>query len=503
LRDSFKPAPQTPVGPIIKVAPEIAIGIIEGSLEAIRNAAEGAANDTLNTEAFKIGQLVASQSITREYAFGALFKAAKDRGKSDYEAKATINSGLDGGIKKPLMSPFGEAPTAPSFELPAPPVVARWTPQKFTKYDLLNTSKLKKPQLFKDWSTEDIALTTADGGTGKTTLKLYEAICLALGERFLGFECKQAGKTLFITGEDTDKKLAAMLGAIMRQMGLFEEGIGNESKVQTVLDSIVIKKDADLCLIQKDRQGFLHMNQDALRKVLEAVEDIKPKMIVFDPIASFWGSEAALNDMNKAVSKFMAELVDRSGACVEMINHMGKASSAAKDMTQFAGRGGTGLVSHARVARVLRPISSEEYHDLTGESLDENESAMVCMVAKFTDGSPLYNKQFVIIRNGYLFKRQTLTAAKERESEKSMSDAEKVFQFIKECREQNKYASQPVIVGHFAANGDPLSKERVKTAISLLQFSGHMGDRIKAVDNPDLTIKDRVFVIVDAEGKEI
>lgn len=504
LESSVKTVQQVS-GPAIKIAPEIAQGIVQGSLEAIRNAPEGESNNVLNTESYKLGQLIASESISREFAEAALFKAAKDRGKPDYEAKATIKSGLDGGIKKPMVSPFGSSEPVPAFNIPAPPEQpGRWTPNYFTRFDLLNTSKLRKPQLFQDWSTEDIAITTADGGTGKTTLKLFEAICLCLGERFLGFDCKSpGGKTLFITGEDTDKKLAAMLGAIVRQMGLFEEGIGNNEKIQTILSSIVIKKDADLCLISKDKQNFLHPNADAMRKVMEAVEDIKPKMIVFDPISSFWGSESALNDMNKAVTKFMSELVERSHACVEMINHMGKQSSANKDMSQFAGRGGTGLPSNARVSRVLRPVFEDEYMELTGEVLTMNQSAMMCNVNKFSDGSPLYNKPFLILREGYLFSRKNLSPAKAQEAEKSMSDIERVFSFVKECRLNNKYPTKSVVVGHFMVASDSISESKVKRALDMLQFNGYMGEMLKLIENPDLTIKDKVYVVTDLDGKEL
>lgn len=495
---------QEPQGPTIRLAPEIAQGIVLGSLEAVREAPEGESNNVLNVEAFRLGQLIASESITREYAFDALFRAAKDRGKPDYEAKATINSGLDGGCRKPLTSPFGATEPVAAFPIPPPPEVAgRWTPQFLTRFDLLNTSKLRKPQLFKDWSSEDIHITTADGGTGKTTLKLYEAACLALGERFLGFDCQQSGKTLFITGEDTDSKLAAMLGAIVRQMGLFEEQPGNNEKIQTILSSVIIKKDADLCLISKDKQGFLHPNADAMRKVLEAVVDFKPKMIVFDPISSFWGSEAALNDMNKAVTKFMSELVDRSGACVEMVNHMGKQSSAAKDMTQFAGRGGTGLPSNARVSRVLRPLFEDEYTDLTGETLGDKQSAMMCNVNKFSDGSPLYNKPFVIVREGFLFSRKHLTSAKAREAEKALSDNERVFGYIKEQRGLDKYPSLPIVVGYFMRQSEPLSERRVKSALQMLQFDGLMGEKIRPVENPDQTDKNKVYVITDMDGREV
>ncbi len=288
-----------------KVAPEIASQTIQKSLDAIREAPPGERNNVLNREAFKVGQLVKSGSITREYAEAALYRAASDAGLQGYEVMATVESGLAGGSKKPLTSPFGDPKTLypmPGMDQP------RWTPIYFTHEDLLNTSKLRRPQLFENWSTEDIHITTADGGTGKTTMKLFEAVCLALGERFLGFQCIQPGKTLFITGEDTDKKLGAIIGQILRQMGLLEDPAYND-KVRTVLDSIAVKKDANLCLIVKDpKTGFLRQNPHALENVMQAVSDIKPKMIVFDPISSFWGSESALNDMAKAVIKFMSEL---------------------------------------------------------------------------------------------------------------------------------------------------------------------------------------------------
>ncbi len=488
-------------GEAVKVAPEIAAGMIQSSLDAIREAPEGESNNVLNIESFKVGQLCASGSVTREYAEAALLRAARERGKPEYESKRTIESGLDGGAKKPMVSPFGSA--APIAGILIPPLHGpRWTPGYFEHQDLLNTSKLRKPQLFQDWSTEDIHITTADGGTGKTTLKLFEAINLALGTRFLGFNCSAPGKTLFITGEDTDKKLAAMIGQILRQMGMLEDPKYND-QIRTVLKSIVVKKDADLCLIVKDRTtGFLQPSGDAMRKILEACDDIEPKMIVFDPISSFWGSDSALNDMNKAVTKFMSELTERTGACVEMINHMGKQSSATKDMSQFAGRGGSGLPSNARVSRVLRSVFDDEYLEMTGESLLEKQSAMLCNVNKFTDGSPLYNKPFLILRDGYLFSRKLLTDQKIKEAEKNLTDIERVFSFIKESRSADKYPTQTVAVAYFMTNGSPISEARVKRAIQMLNFEGHMGEKIKYIEHPDQMIREKAIVTTDMDGKE-
>lgn len=489
----------------VKVAPEIAKGIFESALLAIENAVSGERNNTLNVQGYIVGQLVGAGSITREHAEEKLSEAALKIGLDKYETKTTVKSAIDGGIKNPLTSPFDNSAPVSVIDIPPPPVnsLERWTPKYFTKDDLLNTKALKKPQLFEHWSSEDITITTADGGTGKSTMTLQEAICLALGEPFLGFMPKQTGKTLFITGEDTDKKLGAILGMMLRQMGLFDEQIGNEAKVQQVLQSIVVKKDPDLCLITKDRQGFLVPNMDALNKVLQAVQDLKPKMIVFDPIASFWGSENALNDMNRAVIKIMSELVDKSQAAVVMINHMGKSSSNQKDMSQFAGRGGTGLPSNSRISRTLRGVDRQEYEELTGKQLGENKTAILCNVNKFTDGSPLYNKPFLIIRNGYLFTREELSPQKADEVSDSSEDNARIFNFILEERRAGKYPTKAIIEQQFMYSNEPISVARVGRSIQWLAYNGFDSKKVELIDNPNINMKDKALTILDNQGKEI
>lgn len=484
-------------GDLIKVSSSIGEQQLLESLENIREAPEGESNNILNIEAFKVGQLVKAGSITEARAKEQLLSAAKDRGKPDYEANATINSAFKGSNIKPLTSPFGEPVLA--FPLPDIPVQESWTPKQFTLFDLTNTSHLKKPQLFENWSSEDIHLTTADGGTGKTTLKLNEAICLALGESFLTFRCLQpGGKTLFITGEDTAEKLGAMIGMICKQMGI----LNNAEKMNKVLSSIVVKKDSDMCIITKDKQGFLAPNQDAMNKVLQAVHDIKPKMVVFDPISSFWGSEAALNDMAKAVNKFMGRVATEGKCCVEMINHMGKTSSSTKDMSQFAGRGGTGLPSNARVSRVMRAIDEEEYTKITGRELEDSDSPIMINVNKFTDGSPLLNVPFLAVRKGFLFVHQTINMMQAKENNEG-KDIARLMGFMKEALQSGKYPTKSVAIGFFANMDDKLSKDRVVNALNVLTFMGHKGETLKIVDNPDMTQDEKVYVLADVRGKEI
>ena len=477
----------------IKIDHVVVNDILVSACENIRQAPEGSSNDILNVESYRVGQLVTSGSLDRKIAFDELFKAAKDRGKPNYEAKATIDSGLEGGSRNPLTCPFGnEAPVLSFTPIETEDVNTRWTPRFMTDHDLTNFKKLRKEQLFKNWITRDISLLTADGGTGKTTLKLNEAICLALGQPFLGFECKKAGRTLFITGEDDAGKLYAMVGAICKQMGLMD---GNhKEEMSKIKNNVIIKADTDLCLTTKEAgTGFIMLRPQALVSLTEAIEDLRPDMIIFDPIASFWGSEAGLNDMAKVVTKFMGVLVNMSNACVEMINHMGKDSSSKRDLSQFAGRGGSALPSHSRVSKVLAPLSDEQYTELTGGALPENRSAMICNVNKFSDGSPLLNKPFVIMRNGWLFEKVEIVEQIEVEKKNENNDQERILQFITNERAEQRYPTAVIITEHFKHQADKIPASRTKASLASLVYF----EKIKLVENIDAEVRDRMYILRD------
>lgn len=483
---------------IVQVDEAIIIQKLEEACENVRQAPEGESNDVLNVQAYNIGQLVGTGSLTYERAFEELFRAAKDRGKPDYEAKATIDSGLGGGSNKPIECPFGNIEpvlTIPVVEDKAP---ERWTPRFAKRSDLTNFKNLRKPQLFKTWSTRDISLLTADGGTGKTTLKLFEAVCLALGQPFLGFECNGQGRTLFITGEDDAGKLLAMLGAMIKQMGLMDGE--HEKEVDTILNNVLIKADTDLCLTTKEAgTGFMMLRPEALTKLSEAIEDLRPDMIIFDPIASFWGSEAGLNDMAKVVTKFMGVLVKMSNACVEMVNHMGKDSSSKRDLSQFAGRGGSALPSHSRVSKVLVPLNDEQYEGETGATLPEGKTAMICNVNKFSDGSPLLNNPFIILRSGYLFEKQDIVIREEQEQKNKNADLVSIYNFISEERSKNKFPTKKIVKAFMKSQG--VSASNVDMALGLLEYNGYQGNVIEEIDNPAGTGK--AFIIRNKDGSEI
>lgn len=458
--DAFK----TPV----KLDPAISLESFNHSIEMILQAGAGERNNTLNTHAYVIGKLVGGGGIEKEFAYNQLMFAASRIGLSEREAYSTIMSGLSGGEQNPQTSMFGDIKPVIAIKIPEvyqPVQRDRWTPKFGTVAQLMNKSKLKKPQLFQEWSTEDIHLTSAIGGVGKTTLKLFEAVCLALGEDFLGFKCNRKGRTLFIIGEDSEDKLYANLGEMLEQMGL-------QSQMEYILTQIVIKKASDICLVDSDpkTRGFTPSNE-AWEKVKEAVDDLKPDQIIFDPIAMFWGAESGGNDMAMALAKFMNRLQEYSNASIDMITHIGKDSATKKDLSQFSGRGGTALANHSRVVRTYLKLNETEYNDQTGRSLGFGETAIYVMVSKFSDGSAILDKPFIILRSRMLFEKVEIIETKPETGEQSVAkEKEIIFKFLRTKSTEESPVTAKQLVDYFVL--EDIKKANTNAIISMLKMDG-------------------------------
>lgn len=463
--------------PVRFLNPEVEL---ENILEELVCAPEGERNATLFVKACEIkSKLINNGQLNYDHAYQKTYNIAVSMGLKGSESKATIISGFK--TTEIFTLPF--VPVMVS-DMSGPLVKPKWLPNKPTIADLKNKAKLRRPQIFKDYSSRDITLINADGGTGKTTKLLFETVHASLGLPVYGFTATQKCKTLFIVGEDDAEKLYAMLGMICEALNL------NEFQVNEVLDRVIIKKDIDLCLISKDKMGFLVPNYAALNEIVKELEEFKPDRIIFDPIASFWGSEAALNDMSKAVAKWCGLLRDSLNCEVVLVNHIGKSSSQSKDATQFAGRGGSALPSHARINKVMRRLSNNEYTELTGNSLGENEQAILEVCTKFTDYSPILDQTLLFLRKGFTFQRVEIKKQNLETKVDSRSDDEIVYDFILEHQTNGIECTKKFIESMLTGQ---ISRAKIGDTLTRLTMVGLNGKKVFLVDSTDLTLTDKVF----------
>ncbi|MGJ9505404.1 AAA family ATPase [Actinotignum schaalii] len=134
--DLFKtPKPTRPIAQLFK--PQTAGGNVYGraaltsEANKVASAVEGTRNDTLNSAAFNIAQLVASGHLEAQHAYDTLLQAALQAGLPELEAERTLKSGGMAGSQHPRVVPdLADKPEYRTTVLPASasasaPVVAQ------------------------------------------------------------------------------------------------------------------------------------------------------------------------------------------------------------------------------------------------------------------------------------------------------------------------------------------------------------------------------------------
>lgn len=314
----------------------------------------------------------------------------------------------------------------------------------------------------------DLALIAAEGGTGKTTLLLYESIHIALGLELWGCRVLNPGRTIFITAEDGEELLQARLLKIMDAMGLDDwqrRRVASNVMFWDVTGSLVR-------LAELDGRGNLKLTELADR-IVETYRDANLAQVVFDPCISFGPGERIVNDGEQAIVTACRRIIRGLNCCVRLVHHTGKSNARNGEIDQYAGRGGTALPDGARMVTILSGVNRttsrpQNFH------LQPGESGFVMARAKLSYAPPQPN--IWVIRTGWTFS-YIIEQPRNPEAVRSQ-DAETVADFlINEFAHGRRYTANSLEL----CGSTGLSRARLRAALAVLETLGRIEER----DLPD------------------
>ena len=267
----------------------------------------------------------------------------------------------------------------------------------------LRDSKLNPRVILPFMLYADVRTRISAGGTGKTTVALYEAVILALGRELWGRTPEREVRTVIVTREDTREILVARAREIMKALALDAEA------VRTVLQNLLILDLSGVSFrISRVEGDVVEPHVDNLNWVKGLLKDFAPDWMIMDPLVSFGVGEQRVNDAEQGLIEAMRILRAEFDCCVEGIHHSGKANAREKTLDQYSGRGGSALADGARMVCVMQPLTAQEWADATGGWLEDGESGLVMAMPKMSycrAQEPVYLK-----RRGYLFQQVTPAA---------------------------------------------------------------------------------------------
>lgn len=285
----------------------------------------------------------------------------------------------------------------------------------------LQTAQIHPREILPNFLFAEVRMRIAAGGTGKTTLALYEAMQLALGRQLWGKTPKKKCRSVIVTREDSRQILVARLREITKAHGL------TEAEVSEVLHNVVIvdltSENFRLSLIAGD---MVAPNLGAIDDLVDALRNFAPDWIIFDPLVSFGVGESRVNDAEQGLIESFRIIRNRLDCCTEGIHHTGKQNARNKSEDQYSGRGGSALADGSRMIAVLNPLNPCEWAQATGQALNADSSGLVMALPKLSYCKP--QEPIFIKRSGYQF--EMVRVSKRTPEQESAANVEQVFRFI-------------------------------------------------------------------------
>ncbi|MBK8990899.1 MAG: AAA family ATPase [Gammaproteobacteria bacterium] len=249
--------------------------------------------------------------------------------------------------------------------------------------DELDRARLTPRVILRDLLYADVRIRISAGGTGKTTLALFEAVTLALQRPLYGRQPERPCRTVIVTREDSREILVARLREIIKAMELTPDEI-----LRALGRIVIIDKSGESFRLSQVIADVVVPSHVTLAELIEALTAWAPDWIIFDPLVSFGVGEQRVNDAEQGLIEAFRILRNRLDCCVEGIHHSGKANARERTLDQYSGRGGSALADGARMVAVMQPVDADEWLKEVGSRLADGENGIVMALPKLSYAKP-------------------------------------------------------------------------------------------------------------------
>ena len=322
---------------------------LEDECEKVRSAPAGIRNDTLNRAAFSLGQIVGGGELDRYDVEQRLTQAARalvaDDGKSS--VKATIDSGIEAGMKEPRSTP--DPRKTPDFDNGFKTQTE--AAEIFSAKDMNNMTFQPIKWVVPGFIAEGLTLFCGKPKIGKSWLLLHAANAVAKGHNTLGdIRCEQ-GDVLYCALEDNKRRLKR------RQEKLF--AFENWSERLDFMISLPRLAEGGLTFVE----SWIKAKPS-------------PRLVIIDTLARVRSPnrrDQTTYDADYVAIRGLQDLAGKYGLAIVLVHHLRKADS---DDAFDTISGTLGLTGAADATMIIRRESSGTVLMVQGRDVEETKKAI-------------------------------------------------------------------------------------------------------------------------------
>ncbi len=284
--------------PTIKETP-YGLAAKQKELDILRQAPEGARNDTLNRAAFNLAQIYPTGDLAKDQTMQELHKTAMEIGLGFDEAVMTIESGTKSGMQHPRKNS----------STPAPPIEDEVDMVCIKDVEMQPINWLWKSRIARG----KITIIAGNPGLGKSQLTAALAATVTKGGIWPeSNEQASIGNVIFLSAEDdpADTMKPRLLAA------------GADPERCHVLQAI---KTVTSKGNQSERSFSLDKDIQKLEEAIQRIGNVH--LIVIDPVSAYFGSADSNNNAEvRGILAPLAAMAAKHGAAVVLLTHLNKST---------------------------------------------------------------------------------------------------------------------------------------------------------------------------------
>jgi RecA-family ATPase len=216
-----------------------------------------------------------------------------------------------------------------------------------------------------DWSADDLAhlpprqwlygrhyirgsigATIANGGTGKTSLLIAEAVAMATGRNLLGVPVIERVRVLYWNGEEPPEEIKRRVYAVCQHYQIEPAELGGWLFTASGLEKPI---------------ALTNANHNGLVQLKHFLADDAIDVVIIDPFVASHRVGENDNMAIDAIAKQWAALANEQQVSIDLVHHTRKPPFGGEaDNTIHDARGATALVDAARTVRVLNVMTEAE-----------------------------------------------------------------------------------------------------------------------------------------------
>lgn len=319
---------------------------------------------------------------------------------------------------------------------------------------------------------ERVTTLSGPGGSSKTTMLVYLAVCRALGRPFFGRTLPAEGRTVIVTTEDSRDDYHRKLAAIRCQLG-------EDFDAQAVADSIVLLDLSGIPIRMVETHGgnwTATPYPDHLAAILKT-DAPGADLVIMETVSRLAGG-VETNESLSILVEAAQRLCRLASAAVVLVAHVSQEAGRMGIADQYAARGGSSLGDNGRSSVVLTRLNANNRKQFAPDAdltPDDMERLLVLTHPK-SNGAPCA-KPLVLERIGTPYAGVLQPAALRTADEQQEDQRERLLSTIAELTAVGIICTRTSMRQRAKSMG--VARDDLDSLIDAAVKSGNLAERVK------------------------